>query len=341
MSRAAGPARLDVPLDRPGKFVGALRIPFSSDRSAYGEVVVPVAVVANGEGPTALLSAGLHGDEYEGQIALGRLVRDLAPEAIRGRVIVLPCANPPAALAGRRTSPLDGGNLARLFVDDPGAGPTAHIAEGIARLLLAHADVVLDLHSGGGSLEYLPCSFGRLPADTALVPRVVELLEAFGAPHAAVVRRPDARGTLVAAALERGIPAIATELGGGGGVTRDTVALAVAGVRRVLAWMGIDARKDSGGRSAASRLLAVEPSGFVRSPGHGMFEPAVMLGDEVTAGDLAGRLSDPQRPDRPPENLFFAAGGIVICRRVPAMAQAGDVLFHLGEDVDRAALLSR
>lgn len=341
MSRAAGPARLDIPLDRPGTTVGALRVPFSSDRSAYGEVVVPVAVLANGEGPTALLSAGLHGDEYEGQIALGRLVRELAPEAIRGRIIVLPCANPPAAQAGRRTSPLDGGNLARLFGDDAGSGPTAHIAEGIGRLLLPHADLVLDLHSGGGSLDYLPCAFGRLPADARLASSVVDLLEAFGASCAAVVRRPDARGTLVAAALERGIPAIATELGGGGGVTRETVSLATAGIRRVLAFAGIAMAEGAAEASPAARLLAVEPSGFVRAPGHGMFEPAVMLGDHVKAGDVAGWLTDLQRPERPPEALFFAAAGMVICRRVPAMTQAGDVLFHLGEDVSRAELVRR
>lgn len=339
MSRPVGPARLDIPLDRPGRTVGALRVPWSSDRSAYGEIVLPVAVLAQGTGPTVLLTAGLHGDEYEGQIALGRLVRELDPATVRGRIVVLPCANPPAAHAGRRTSPLDGGNLARLFDDAPATGPTAQIAEGIGRLLLPHADAVLDLHSGGHSLEYLPCAFGRLPADAALAARVVDLLEAFGAPVAAVVRRPDARGTLVAAALDRGIPAIATELGGGGGVTPATVALAAAGIRRVLASCGVLAPGVE--PAPATRLLAVEPAGFVRAPGHGLFEPAVALGDRVAPGDVAGWLADPQRPERSAEELRFAAGGVVICRRVPALAQAGDVLAHLGEEVHRAGLLRR
>ena len=54
----------------PGKQVGWLRVPHSVTRSAYGVVPVPIAVFNNGEGPRILLTAGNHGDEYEGQIVL-------------------------------------------------------------------------------------------------------------------------------------------------------------------------------------------------------------------------------------------------------------------------------
>ena len=91
----------------------------------------------------------------------------------------------------------------------------------------------------------------------------------------------------------------------------------------------------------ASRLLAIESNHFVRSPGRGLFEPAFMLGDRVEDGDLAGRLSTVERPDREPDDIVFAARGIVLCRRVPTMAEPGDVLVHLGEDIDRETLLSR
>lgn len=338
MSTQSGPARLDLSLDRPGRSVGALRLPWSHDRSAYGQIVVPVIVIGNGEGPTALLTAGVHGDEYEGQIVLGALARGLTPERVTGRVIIVPCANPAAALAGRRTSPLDDGNLARLFPGDAQGGPTSQLAEGITRLLLPEADFLVDFHSGGSTLEYLPCAFGRLPPDTALSEQVLNLLMAFGAPATAVVRRPEARGTLVATALAQGVVAMATELGGGGGVTRETVALAEQGLMRALAHMGI---LEPAGGTPGTRLLAVDAAHFVRSPGRGLFEPAFVLGQQVTPGDLAGRLSDPERPDRPPEEIVFAAGGIVLCRRVPTIVEPGDVLVHLGEDVERDSLISR
>ncbi len=158
-----GPARLDIPLDQPGRFFGAMRLPWSHDRSAYGQIVIPVAILHGGAGPTVLLTGGVHGDEYEGQIVLGALARELDPASVHGRIIIVPTANPAAALAGKRTSPIDGGNLARLFPGDPNGGPTSQIAEGMTRLLLPQVDFLVDFHSGGNTLEYLPCACGRLP----------------------------------------------------------------------------------------------------------------------------------------------------------------------------------
>lgn len=334
-----GPARLDIPLDQPGRFFGAMRLPWSHDRSAYGQIVIPVAILHGGAGPTMLLTGGVHGDEYEGQIVLGALARELDPASVHGRIIIVPTANPAAALAGKRTSPIDGGNLARLFPGDPNGGPTSQIAEGMTRLLLPQVDFLVDFHSGGNTLEYLPCAWGRLPDDAVLRERVANLLLAFGAPTTAVVRRPEARGTLVSTALEMGVVAMATELGGGGSTTPATISIAQQGLRRVLAHAGILPTDEE--TSCLTRLLAVEPRHFVRAPGRGLFEPTAALGDEVKEGDLVGRLSDPERPERSPEEIRFATGGTVLCRRVPAMAEPGDVLVHLGEDVDRTALLSR
>ena len=57
---------------------GWLHLPHSVTRSAYGVIPIPIAVVKNGMGPQVLLTGGTHGDEYEGQIALTRLVQSLA-----------------------------------------------------------------------------------------------------------------------------------------------------------------------------------------------------------------------------------------------------------------------
>ena len=69
----------EIDLEAPGKRHGFLRLPHSTHESAYGFIPIPIAVIANGRGPTVLLLAGNHGDEYEGQIALGRLIREVEP----------------------------------------------------------------------------------------------------------------------------------------------------------------------------------------------------------------------------------------------------------------------
>lgn len=334
---ATGPARLEVELDRPGRHRGALFVPHSHDRSAYGRITLPVTVINGGDGPTLLCTAGLHGDEYEGPFALARLARELDPERLRGRVILLPVANPAASAAATRTSPIDGVNLARSFPGRPDGLPTEQLADGIFRLLLPLADAVVDLHSGGGTLDYLPCGFGRLPADRALAALTLDLLIAFSAPRTMVMRRPEASATLVAAAQQLGIPAMATELGGGGGVTPHTLAIARAGVGNVLAHLGMLDRTDR--RPPPTRLLAIEPQGFLRAPGRGAFEPVHALGEAVRAGETAGWLWDFERPDRVPEPLTMPDDGIVVCRRVPPVCAAADVLLHLGRDATRADLL--
>ena len=54
--------------ERDGVQHGYLKLPYSRDDSAWGAVMIPVTVVKNGSGPTALLTGGNHGDEYEGPL---------------------------------------------------------------------------------------------------------------------------------------------------------------------------------------------------------------------------------------------------------------------------------
>ncbi|MEM1410554.1 MAG: succinylglutamate desuccinylase/aspartoacylase family protein [Pseudomonadota bacterium] len=64
-----------------------------------------MTVINNGHGPTLVMAGGNHGDEYEGQIAISRLAREIEFGQIRGRLILLPMLNFPAAEAATRTSP--------------------------------------------------------------------------------------------------------------------------------------------------------------------------------------------------------------------------------------------
>jgi predicted deacylase len=124
------PSRLIAEVDfaRDGVQHGFVRLFHSTHASACGFLPIPIVVVTNGEGPTALFIGGNHGDEYEGQVAIGNLARSLDPSRIRGRVILLPMANFPAALAAQRVSPIDDLNLNRIFPGDPDGTPTQQIA---------------------------------------------------------------------------------------------------------------------------------------------------------------------------------------------------------------------
>ena len=151
--------------DADGRQSGWLSVPFSSDRSPYYQVRVPIVRLRNGEGPSLLLMAGNHGDEYEGELQLGRLMRALSPERIRGSVTILPVANRPAVMAARRSSPLDGGNLNRAFPGDPNGTVTQRLAHFLEHDLFGRHEVVFDIHSGGTSMAHLPCALIERQAD--------------------------------------------------------------------------------------------------------------------------------------------------------------------------------
>ena len=150
------PIAATIDFEENGVRHGFLRLPYSRDDSAWGSVMIPITVAKNGEGPTALLTGGNHGDEYEGPIALFDLARSLKAEDVSGRVIVVPAMNYPAFRVGTRTSPIDKGNLNRAFPGSPDGTVTQKIADYFQRTLLPMADIVLDFHSGGRTLDFVP-----------------------------------------------------------------------------------------------------------------------------------------------------------------------------------------
>ena len=52
-----------IDLARSGKQQGFLQVPYSHNLGGWANVMVPMTVIARGEGPTVLCLGGNHGDE--------------------------------------------------------------------------------------------------------------------------------------------------------------------------------------------------------------------------------------------------------------------------------------
>ncbi len=322
----------DIDFERDGKQVSYLRLPFSVHRSAYGHIAIPIAVIKNGKGPTLLAMSGNHGDEYEGQIANTTLIRSLDPRDVSGRVIVLPAANFPAAMAGMRTSPIDDGNLNRTFPGDRDGTPTWMISHYIESVLVPLSDVVLDLHSGGSSLLYIPSALVAVSPDAGRTRKLLELLEAFGAPIGYVNTGGGDR-TSTGAAERAGKLRLGTELGGAGMSGVESTRIAETGLRRVMEHMGIVPKTEATTRRPKTRVMDVGGDDYyVFAPEAGLFEPAVDLGATVKKGQLAGVVQFVDNPMREPVPAHFGHDGMVLCKRVPGRVERGDCLFHLATD---------
>jgi hypothetical protein len=324
----------EVDFEKNGKQTGYVRLFHSVHASAYGFIPIPIVVIKNGTGPTAVLVSGNHGDEYEGQVALSDLARRLEPEKIQGRVIILPMANFAAGMAGRRTSPIDEVNLNRAFPGDPNGTVTQQIAYWIESTLLPKADFVADLHSGGSSLMYVPCALMKLSGNEKRETAQRAMLEAFGAPINYITPGGSGTGqdnTLSGGAERLGIPAIGTELAGSGTVTPAALRIVRRGLNNLLVHAGILPESERIEITTPPRVVTVAgPEHFVYASESGVWEPVAELGQTVTAGQVAARIHTPETPWRGPVTLRFEADGIVLCKRIPGRTMRGDCLFHLG-----------
>jgi N-alpha-acetyl-L-2,4-diaminobutyrate deacetylase len=329
---------------------GYLMLPHSSDDSAWGSVMTPISVLRNGDGPTALLLGGNHGDEYEGQVALRKLAATLDPAAIAGRVIIVPSLNLPAARAGRRVSPLDEGNLNRSFPGRPDGTPTQKLADYYLRHLLPLGNLIVDLHSGGRTLDFLPFAASHELPDAHQQARCAAARDAFGAPVSLLLREMDGGGMLDGEAEALGAVFVTTELGGGGTITRRTVEIAERGLRNVLAHAGIlrgpgataeGPSPTSPAAPAALRLAMPGDDCYVVSESEGLVEPCADLGDVLERGQPVARVWDLQRSGTPPREYGVQRDGVLIGRHFPGLVRMGDCLACLGvpvraEDAARA-----
>lgn len=283
-------------------------------------LALPVLVVRGAHaGPVLLVSAGVHGDEYEGIQAIFDVFETLDPDRMHGSLIATPVANPPAFWNGTRVSPLDGGNLARVFPGDAAGGPTQAIAWCFGQRLLPLADFYLDLHSAG--VKWLmPTLVGYHAGDLA----AEGAAEAFGAPviwrHASM-----APGRTVSAASARGVPSLYVEGRGAGRIHPDDLAVYREGILRLMRHLGIL----EGALAPRPPRLRLAGDGNidegVPARRRGFLTPRVELLQQVGAGELLGTLHDEW--GRRIDEFHAPRAGVVVLIHACPLVEPGEPLF--------------
>lgn len=187
-----------------------LRPKFTTFADGTDAVLTIHEIVGDSPGPTIGISGAIHGNEPTGTEIILDLFRTLMGMRIKGRLLLLPVANPRAYAANRRCTPLDDLNLNREFPGDPAGTWTQQLAAAITREFLEKIDVHLDFHSGTD----------RPTVDYVYIWTDEALSRSFGSK---VLYRPAAGkagtvfgGTTKAVTIDkRGIPVVVIELGGG------------------------------------------------------------------------------------------------------------------------------
>lgn len=324
VSMKKNPIVSTIPLDQDGIYHGHLRLPYSRDDSAWGSVMIPICVIQNGDGATALLTGANHGDEYEGPLALQRLAHHMKPADINGRVIIIPALNFPAFQAATRTSPIDGGNMNRSFPGKPDGTVTEKIADYIERTLIPLADFVLDIHSGGKTLDFVPFAAAHRLDDDSQQKACVASMQAFNAPYSIVLEEIDNVGMLDTAVENQGKVFLSTELGGGGSTSAKTLKIAHKGVRNFLIHTGILSGELE--LSANQMLDMSAENSTVLCQNDGLLEYCFNLEDNINAGDIIARVWPLDRTGIAPHEYKAQASGILAARHFPGLIKTGDFL---------------
>jgi predicted deacylase len=326
-----------------GKQQSFLRVPYSHNLGGWANVMIPITVLARGEGPTVLVLGGNHGDEYQGQIAAMRLARELSPDAIHGRLILIPSLNFPAAKAATRLSPLDGMNMNRAFPGNAEGSVTSQIAHYLTHTLFPMSDAIIDIHSGGRSMDFVPCSHMHLVPDRTQRRKMLEAMLAWNTDFSFLYTDIAGSGLLPVEAENQGKTVVTTELGGGEGVPASVHRIAQGGLRNVLIHLGVlegDLQtRASLGKPPAILTQALHAENYLLAPESGVFEVAVDLGDRVSRGQPVGYIHHLERPDRDPEIIASSRDGFLIRARVPCLTQQGDCVAVIGEEVAVESLL--
>jgi predicted deacylase len=330
--------RASVDFVRPGKQHGHLFVPYSYNLAGWANLMIPITVVAQDAGPTALVMAGNHGDEYPGQVAILKLVRELKPEQVRGRLILIPALNMPAAKAATRLSPLDGKNLNRSFPGIANGSVTEMIAHYLTTVLFPLADIVIDIHTGGRSLDFYPCAHMHLVPDPEQRRQMKEGTLAWNTDFAFLYADIAGTGLLPVEAESQGKIVITTEMGGAELVSAKIHRLTQFGLRNVLIHFGVLAgvkrTRDQFGLPPTRWVQSLDWSDYRFAPESGIYESLVDIGAEVRGDQAVGQIHFLERPDRDPVMVAAASAGVLIASRGPSLVAQGDCVACIAHDIE-------
>jgi hypothetical protein len=238
------------------------------------------------DGPTLVVTAGVHGAEYASIAAALDLGRSLDPKDLRGQVIVAPVMNMPSFRARSiYVSPLDGKNLNRVFPGNALGTASEQIADWVFGNVIRQAEYYVDLHGGDLIEALVPFTIFFRSGNDRVDQLSLEMAQVFGNSY---LVRSETPGSTFCAAASAGIPSILAEAGGQGIWTPQDVARLTDGLRRLMRHLAVL----PGGAPEPLPSTLLERFLWLRSEHEGFWYPGVAVGEEVRAGQKLGRVTD-------------------------------------------------
>lgn len=286
--------------------------------SNHAPMTLPVQVIhGRKDGPTAFVSAAVHGDEIIGVEIIRRIARASALKRISGTLLLVPIVNAYGFISHSRYLP-DRRDLNRSFPGSPKGSLASQLAHRFLDDVVLRCDFGIDLHSAAVNRINLPQI--RINTDDD---RSRELARIFGAPI--ILKSPQRDGSLRKAGSDKGVPILVYEAGEALRFDEYAVRVGVKGVLQCLQYVGMTSSRTI--RKTAIESPLASGSQWQRAPEGGILRSLRKTGDTVAKDEVLGLISDPFG-ERETE-VRSSLGGLIIGRTNLPIVNQGDALFHV------------
>lgn len=297
-------------------------------------LTVPLHVITGRHsGPTFGIVTNTHGDEFLATIAIREFVNALDTATLKGRIVLVPVANPMATAGFGRLTPEQHGrtDLHEVYPGNARGNTTQMIAATITANVLHHVDAMIDFHSGGsgGRLQARVDHNSKAPDE--LKRQNIALSRAFGAPF---VHENEFAGSAAHYLNSRGVPAVNPEVGGcylGPETSQYYTEMMTRGLQGMMRHLGMIEGEVKFPRqisfdTRARRELRPLNSGYLVSH----YEKPEQLGQLVKSGTKLGEIID-MYTYKVIEEIVAPFDGYLFFSRYSGMVGGGTQAFALAE----------
>lgn len=250
------------------------------------DIEIPLWLVSGTRpGPTLIITAGVHGCEYVGVLAVKKLFEEIYLSDLQGQIIIMPSVNELGLYHGLKQVVLeDGKNLNRVFPGKIDGTVSEQMAYAIEHEIYPHGDMLIDLHGGDCNETMTPLVFFSKVAKESVVEKSRE-----AARHLQVDYRipSTAKNGLYSYAAQCGIPSMLLEIGGQGLWTEAQVKQCLESLHSLMGHMGMmnSSLKNLNQQEAVEAI-------YESAASKGLWYPMVHPGQQVTSGMVLGILED-------------------------------------------------
>lgn len=274
------------------------------------------------EGPTVLLSSGLHGDELNGIDIVRQLIFQKINIPKRGTTICIPVINIFGFINKTREFP-DGRDLNRVFPGSKTGSLASRFAYHIVNYILPLVDYVIDFHAGGQS-RFNAAQLRVAPGNEELD----ALAHIFHPPF--LLYSNNIAGSFRSACSKRGIKALLFEGGKSLDINNTISSIGIEGTKRFL--QHLDMLRDEFLLAEPTEpMRTITHSAWIRAKVSGLLINQIPINTFVKKGAILAAIADPYGK----ESIAVKApheGYIINVNDAPIVYQ-GDAIFHISKKI--------